>query len=325
MARLIRLDRLTELQSLESSKQGSSSPRILHRLSPRVAVVQDEEPTPFDVKGLDHAEKLIVGAWQASRVAKAPGSVRVWNAAGFSEPVHMDTADAGPVEAPEAERTLTGSIAIGLVLVSGPDAPVQLPEDERQKVLQEVLQATQFLVEAEPRAKLSFEYDVQHVTVDIAAGTLGTSTDPYERKEAPWRDAALKKMGYDKGRKGYRKYVADLKANRRTNWAFVAFFTRYPLNHFAYAVDEKVVMHYQNDNWGPNEINAVFAHETCHIFGAADEYGNCGCKTTHGALKAPNGNCVACTTPHIGCLMDRNELTLCSHSRLQLGWGPPHI
>ena len=48
-------------------------------------------------------------------------------------------------------------------------------------------------------------------------------------------------------------------------------------------------MHYDNGNWGPDNINRVFAHETCHIFGAADEYGSCGCGAS-GFLQVANNN-----------------------------------
>ena len=36
-------------------------------------------------------------------------------------------------------------------------------------------------------------------------------------------------------------------------------------------------MQYAIDGWGPNNIDRVFAHETCHIFNAPDEYAASGC------------------------------------------------
>lgn len=103
-------------------------------------------------------------------------------------------------------------------------------------------------------------------------------------------------------------------------WAYVAYFTKYPLHHFAYAVSEKLCMEYANDNWGVDSINQVFAHETCHLFGAADEYGNCICGGSNGFLGIPNNNCVNCAGTHERCLMERNEFVMCQWTRGQIGW-----
>jgi hypothetical protein len=105
----------------------------------------------------------------------------------------------------------------------------------------------------------------------------------------------------------------------------VAFFTKYQLNHFAYAVLEKVVMSYDNDNWGPANIHRVFAHESCHIFGALDEYGNCRCNETGGYLAGSNDNCVNCFpagSSQEQCLMAGNTLRMCQASQRQIGWDP---
>ncbi len=155
-----------------------------------------------------------------------------------------------------------------------------------------------------------------------APGPYSGVVEPYERFERDWRDAALAAMGYGPGRTGYQQYANDLRSSRHTDWSYVAFFTKYPLNHFAYAIVEKVVMNYANDGWGPDNINRVFANESCHIFGAADEYGSCGCGTTSGHLAVPNNNCVNCFPPgaQLPCLMSANTLAMCDFSRRQIGW-----
>ena len=83
-----------------------------------------------------------------------------------------------------------------------------------------------------------------------------------------------------------------------THWAYVAFFTKYPLAHFAYALKPKLVMQYDNDGWGPDNIDRVFTHETGHIFGCPDEYAssNCSMPTKFGCCREPNGNCQTCAT-----------------------------
>ena len=188
---------------------------------------------------------------------------------------------------------------------------------QRSTIMAEVMEGLAFLASADPDAKLTFNYDWREIEVDVGAGT-GAS---YEAKESPWRDAALKKMGFPGSRQGSVDYVNALRTTRKTDSAYVAYFTRYPLHHFGYASGERLVMHYDNDGWGPNAINQVFAHETCHIFGAADEYkdSDCSCGGS-GHSDTPNLNCFFCTTTQAPCLMNANTLTLCPWSRGQLGW-----
>lgn len=188
---------------------------------------------------------------------------------------------------------------------------------QRLTIMAEVMEGLAFLASAEPEANVSFTYDWHEVDVDVGAGT-GSG---YEAKESPWRDAALKKLGFAGSRQGSVDYVKALRTSRKTDSAYVAYFTRYPLHHFGYASGERLVIHYDNDGWGPNSINQVFAHETCHIFGAADEYesSGCDCKAS-GHNDTPNLNCFFCTPSQAACLMNANTLTLCPWSRGQLGW-----
>lgn len=339
MSRLVRLDRLessarTFASPASSLPHTTDEPRLLHRLSERVGVLSGEGSGdwPFDERGLSVLEVLAVRAWQASLVPRAPAPTHAWDAPGFEQPVHIDPVPTtggggggGAQPAPPPTPVMVGSIAIGIVMVSGPTTALRITGSEQQKIVQEVMLATDFLANAEPRARISFDYDIQPIDVRTKAGTRRSTSDPYERYEAPWRDAALRELGYGRGRSGYESYVADLARNRRTRWAYVAFFTKYKVHHFAYADGPKVVMHYANDGWGEENIHAVFAHETCHVFGAADEYGNCACNSTHGALNAPNHNCVACSGKRVECLMEKNVLRLCKHSRRQIGWGAPYL
>jgi hypothetical protein len=181
-----------------------------------------------------------------------------------------------------------------------------------------------WLATLEPRARVSFIYNIHLITVNVIPGRNSNVDDPYEAYEAGWREAALRQIGpYPPGRAGYQQYVTALQQQRQTNSAYLAFFTKYQLQHFAYAIGEKVVLHYDNDGWGPNSIHNVFAHESCHIFGAADEYGNCACGEVSGYLHVPNGNCVNCFPSGIGqaeCVMNRNALQMCQFTRRQIGW-----
>ena len=175
--------------------------------------------------------------------------------------------------------------------------------------------------------------DIQPVTVTSTPGPYDGVAEPYENYERGWRDAALSTLGFGAGRAGYRAYANHLRTTRGTTWAYVAFFTKYLLDHFAYAGAERVVMgpnHVRDDGsigtdwggWGLDDVNRVFAHETGHIFGAADEYGSCTCGSLNGHLRVPNNNCRNCFPPgsQADCLMNANTLTLCQCSRGQIGW-----
>ncbi len=186
---------------------------------------------------------------------------------------------------------------------------------EKALIMSEVLEGLTFLATADPEANVSFVQDWKDVSVNVAPG----AGDDYEDFEAPWRNAALAALGFSASRSGSVAFANSLRATHQTDWSYVAYFTKYPLHHFAYASNERLVMDYNNDNWGPAEINRVFAHESCHIFGAADEYGDCDCDGS-GHFDVPNNNCRNCTSAQVPCLMNANTLALCPWSRGQLGW-----
>ena len=315
--------------------------RIVHQFSTSVFVVDLPDTTsPTNLKEstdqttipLDYATQLAVNAWiiyktQGSEAPDATEGLN-WDNPGFKAPLeHSATLNPpqGAVElSPDTPTSLylTESVAVGLVLVSRDQGTETMNDEEKTKIIQEVQAGLDWLTTIEPRSRLSFVYDIRPITVNIVPGPYPGETDPYERFESGWRDAALQNMGYSPGRPGYQKYVKDLQTTKGTKWAYVAFFTKYPLKHFAYAIWEKVVMEYKNDNWGPNNIHRVFAHESCHIFGAVDEYGNCTCGGTNGHLGAPNNNCVNCIPPNEqqDCLMNQNTLSMCEWTRKQIGW-----
>lgn len=221
---------------------------------------------------------------------------------------------------PDTSRYMNGKIAIGLVIVSGP-SQYEHGDDEKDKILQEVLKATDFLANAEPRAQITFMYNLYYTNIIIDPKTRGTSDDEYEKLESPWRDSALKKLGYVSGDEGINKLTHQIRNDSNSKWAYVSFFTKYPIFHFAYASRQHIVMEYKNGEWGPNRIHGVFAHETCHLFGAYDEYGEHNGDPS-GTLQVINGNAEKCDQirKKESCLMKNIELKLCVFSRGQLGW-----
>jgi hypothetical protein len=205
------------------------------------------------------------------------------------------------------------------VYTGGASSGLDFSSAEQAKITSEVIEALTFLASAEPVANVTFVYDWRKVSVNAVPGPDGSIQEKYEKFEAPWRNAALAAMGFPASRRGSVDYVSSLRASRKTDWAYVGYFTKYPLYHFGYASGERLVIAYENDNWGPDRINQVFAHESCHIFGAADEYGDCKCDVS-GWYRIPNKNCVKCTSSQQACLMNANTLRFCVWSREQIGW-----
>ena len=331
----------------EVRRQGG---RVVHQFSPTVFVA--ELPDDADLGALtastdqptaplDDASRLAVTAWttaaeeKRTRIEAAPSATEglAWDTPGFDPPAEFSgtavvapPADGNPpIMASTGTPTsliLIGSVAVGIVMVSRDIGDEVLSEDEQIKIVQEVQEGLDWLASVEPRAQVSFVYDIRPIVVSTSPGPYDIVADSYERFERHWRDDALAAMGFGAGRPGYQAYANELRSTNNTDWSYVAFFTRYPLHHFAYAVVEKVVMAYTNDTWGPDHINKVFAHESCHIFGAADEYGSCVCGAVSGQLNVPNNNCRTCFAPgeQLPCLMNENTLVMCEFSRRQIGW-----
>ena len=318
--------------------------RVTHQFTETVIVVN--LPDSVDPQTLQHStitpptsldpvSQLAADAWNQlqvkARAAESPNPSEglSWDTPGYSPPRYdenhpdalhrsLTLTENQPDESTgtPTSRYMIGSIAVGVVIVSGTRPDLAFSAAEQQQIIQEVQEGLNFLATVEHRARITFVYDIRLVTVSVTPG----STSNYESAEAPWRNVALQNMGFSASRSGSLQYVQNLRASRGTDWAYVGYFTKYPLHHFAYAVDEKICMNYSNDGWGSDQINRVFAHETCHIFGAADEYGNCSCGSSHGHLGVPNNNCVKCPGTHVACLMDGNVLELCQWSRGQIGW-----
>ena len=264
--------------------------------------------------------------------AERPFKGRSWGSEEDDEgpsPIHIpdddDTSNdpdiAGAPTAPLSQR-MTGQIALGLVLVSGTEEHLVLSELEKTQVIAEVQNGLSFLASQSPAKDVTFVHEIHDLIATAAEVTDGST---YEDFEKPWRDDALAQLGFDPGFLGARAFAEDLRERLGTDWAYVAFFTKYRLKHFAYANigGPKLVMHYKNDGWGPNNIDAVFAHETGHIFNAPDEYGGakCNCEGSWGFFERPNANCASCAPGGgVRCLMRMNDFVMCESTPFHLGY-----
>ena len=213
---------------------------------------------------------------------------------------------------------LSGSVAVGIIIVNGPTAATRFSLAERTKVVAEVQAGLTWLGNQDPPAGVSWHYEINNVSITTA--TNATAADD----ESRWRNPAMGQLGHTQNWQGMLDYVAAMRRRLGTRWAYCVFFVKgYPLWHFAYASTPRIVMDYANAGWGPDNIDRVFAHETGHIFSCPDEYAAaaCVCTSTHGIFDELNANCATCAPGGgIACLMKNNDWAMCSHTRRHLGW-----
>ncbi len=303
-------------------------------LSPKPETLSDSVTRDLDETGRLGLEALRLR--QSDDYSKAkqerPRKDELWDEVPGQSPDAASPDEGTTVQAPAAPGTglaqsptssfLIGSVAVGLIIVEGPTTDLKFDRSERATVVAEVQNGLSWLGSQEAKAGVSWSYDIQVVTLDTPPGP-GSLT--FGQKEALWRDPALAKLGYGPGLSGASSYIQDLRSQLRTRWAYCAFFTKYPAGHFAYASvgGPRIVMQYDNDGWGPSNIDRVFAHETGHIFGAPDEYpsSGCTCGGQWGYLKAPNGNCQNCAAGGgVDCIMRSNSWAMCSYTPVHFGW-----
>jgi hypothetical protein len=131
---------------------------------------------------LSRQEQLLVNSWQRFQDRKQTPVERdthSWDAMGFEYPRNpsndpdlarellglQQLAELGVYVQTDTSKVMRGSATIGLLLVSGPTKNLQLSNDEIMHAISQVNEGAQLLIEAEPRAALSFSYRVDEVTV----------------------------------------------------------------------------------------------------------------------------------------------------------------
>jgi hypothetical protein len=293
-------------------------------------------PVPRAPRGATAAEELGIEAWNlrrskgfAAAKAERPREGVAWDQTGATPdapdgPGMTHVTEGGTAEArgfigSDLSPYLIGSVAVGLIIVDGPTPDLQFSDAEKTKVVAEVQEGLGWLAQQEPRASVSFSYDIRNVQI---ANPPDPNKSGYELLEAHWRDPALISLGHMGNILGAKQHAEKIRSDLATRWAYVAFFTKYPVAHFAYAMKPKLIMQYDNDGWGPDNIDRVFTHETGHIFGCPDEYAssNCSCSAKFGWWREPNSNCQNCANPQIACLMSANTWAMCPQTPKHLGW-----
>ena len=294
---------------------------------------------------LDKTSKLMVKAWKSvlkganNKSKLAEEKPLTWDIGGkFETPKHPDNDEKLRTKDEDLKKnltnnltitneTMTGKIIVGIVIVSGPTVQnLNFSSVEQANTITQIMLGTRFLTLSAPAEfNLYFVYDSHYIIVDTLPSPVQCTNQNFQVCEAVFRDPALTQMGYQTGYQGCVDYVNHLSTFPNVNGAYVSFFTKYPLYHFAYQYGINLYMQYSNDGWGPNRINQVFAHESCHIFGAADEYAGSGCTCApSGKYQIANNNCDNCSyQPKVPCLMNANTLSICTWSQGQIGWYTP--
>ena len=341
--------------SLASAAERTNA-HVLHSYGPRVAVAQVDpteasvlaEALPGDMsvapaqitksarRSLSETERLGLAAFElrtsggfAEAKANRPFADVVWDGADDASPpgcAELATAPgpASPADAPShvavpLSARLSGSVAVGLVIVEGPTTALQFDAAQRAKVVAETQNGATWLGGRHPVQPVTWRWDIDVIRVDAAPDPSAADL------EALWRDPAMAALGYGPGLAGVQAYAEDLRLQQGSDWAYVTFFTKYPTGWFAYASigGPRLVMQYDNDGWGPDNIDRVFAHETGHIFNAPDEYAssNCNCGGTWGYYGRPNANCANCAAGGgVSCIMRANTWDMCPSTPYHLGF-----
>ena len=238
---------------------------------------------------------------------------------------------------PTASKAMIGGIAVGIVMVDGPAGSVaEFTETERIEATLAILDGWKILTDQSPRnAHLVFVADLRRVRVGLNPASLPPPVPPVPRptqkefddRETPWRDQALAALGYPAGQAGIDAYRSWLMARPwivgTPTAAVVLFLTRYLTAYFAYAFEfsQRMVINPATTlgRVAATDLDRVMAHETAHLFGAADET-DCSLITTHGVHSAVNGNCFPANPLSAPCLMRGNHDTMCVWTRAHLGW-----
>ncbi|MFB3879846.1 MAG: S-layer homology domain-containing protein [Armatimonadota bacterium] len=258
---------------------------------------------------------------------------------------------AGPAAPPGADEMQTseylmGSAVISVIFLESSGAIDANTEDwtptETSEVVAEALAGMTWWQGVYPyaAAPVSFVWEYHYAAP--------TGYEPITRSswdDTYWIADALNSLSYTCTPSNYQPvlydYVNDLRDIHGTDWAFVVFvvdsssdadgmFTDgffayswingYPSSD-PYSGGPYLVLTYDNDGWGIENLDAVLAHEVGHTFGAGDEYCDpgyycCSASEYYGYLRIRNTNC---NTDPI-CLMNDSSWALCSVTRQQIGW-----
>ncbi len=240
-------------------------------------------------------------------------------------PWMLAPSDKDPSPGPGYDDTsefFVGSVAVGLFLVESNGHAYDWSDEEVAQTLEGIYGALSWWASMEPRANLSFAYEL-HIREP-------TSWEPIENPLADshmWISEIMSNLGFagSDARARVLRYNNDLRGRLGTDWAFSIFVADSDDNvNYGRFTDDQYACGYiggpsftmsRYSSWAYNSADyfrAVPAHETGHIFYATDEYDSDPLDFS-GYLHCPDCN----GAPGI---MNRNTLTVSDSTRCQLGW-----
>ncbi|AXY74598.1 hypothetical protein D3H65_11670 [Paraflavitalea soli] len=306
-----------------------STGRVTHHYGPSVTIAEvypdyvPMEPEELEQlkEGLDPVGQRGIAAFQLRQseefrkdCANRPHDGVAWNdktIPGLQTPKRIDHKLYPDYTGTPTSSQMEGSVAVAIIIVSGPDALAFTPE-EITTVDAKVQNGLSWLG-VQTGTPVSFHFALpRKVELTVPDDPSKPKNDNY------WLDPTMEQLGYATAL----DYVLAIREEMSTDWAYCAFFIKYSMEHFAYAMigGPYLAMNYDNDGWKPVGIDRVFAHESSHIFGAPDEYDDCSCTKTYGYYHVVNGNCENCA-PGGGvlCVMKRNSWEMCAYTPWHLG------
>lgn len=192
----------------------------------------------------------------------------------------------------------------------------------------------------EPESNLEFNL-VFHTPWNDATH-VDTDYEPIKRNHTDqnlWMDEIMDGLGYSESDYvlSMRNYVHDRRNSQDRDWGLIIWVInsladtdgKFADGWFAYArlMGPYMVLTYDNDGWGIDEMDLVTAHELGHIFGASDEYAASGCtgSETSGYLNITNTNCVNFDPTPQESIMIQTRDSYTNHSastpaRQAIGW-----
>ena len=232
-------------------------------------------------------------------------------------------------EATDTSTYMIGDITVSVIFPESNEIVCQNPptcdqwgdgqedwtDEEIQEVKDEIVLSMDWWAARNENASLTFVYIYRERIPTDYEPIWGPGTGS-EFGRCLWINDVMADLGYSSGDciSNVYDYVND---NRdTTDWGFVSFVVDSSMDEdgmfdydgsYAFAVSSisgggpYSVMTYDNAGHGIENMDAVSAHETGHIFGALDEY-SCECYWQSGYLDYPNENCAN------GCELDENSI-----------------
>ena len=301
---------------------------------------------PGQLAGLGRTAKFAAIAWNNSVWGQQPPGM-LWRVPTPARPLINDCFRVPPRPAQpglpgkaavgagryQISEFLMGKVAIGIWLPESAGSAENWTADRQNQVIAGIQAGAEWWRQRETTAKLSFVYDV-HLSVPVNIEPIQASYS----EEGVWINQAFATAGYanpDHFENAY-SYNNDLRQSKGTDWAVTVFvadsqndddgaFPEY-LFGYTYLGGPFIVMTYDNDGYGIQNMNTVFSHEMGHDFYALDEYaGPSDVSERAGYFNELNGNYEDGGIINVDCIM-RGGLepyptgSVCRYTRKHVGW-----